>query len=57
VARTVPDDRLQRLGLSRQLEDEVGDLLDRPLQAGADVVRLTLAALLEDELDRAAMGS
>src|SRR5437879_6641299 len=53
MAGPVGDDRLQRRGLARQLEHEVGDLLNRTLDAGPDVVRLALAALLENEVDRA----
>ena len=55
VAGPVGDDRLQRLRLAGQLEDGVGDLLDRLLDARADVVRLADAAALEHELDRAAV--
>src|SRR5581483_5492199 len=55
VPRAVRDDRLQRLRLPRQLEHRVGDLLDRLLDAAADVVRLADAPAVEDELDRAAV--
>ena len=55
VARPVGDDRLERLRLAGQLEDEVRDLLDRLLDARADVVRLADAPALEHELDRAAV--
>src|ERR1051325_9440956 len=55
VARAVRHDRLQRLRFLRQLEDRVGDLLDRLLDTRPDVVRLSLAPALQHELDRAAM--
>ena len=53
MARPVRDDRLQGHGLARELEHGVRDLLDRPLVSRADVVRLPLAAVLQDELDGA----
>src|SRR4051812_997678 len=55
VAGAVRHDRLQARRLSRELEHRVCDLLDRLLDAGADVVRVTFAPSFEDELDRAAV--
>ena len=55
VARPVGDDRLQRLRLVRQLEHGVGDLVDRLLDARADVVRLADSPVCEHELDRTAV--
>src|SRR5215213_10403694 len=55
VPGTVGDDRLQRLGLAGVLEHRVGDLRDRLLDSGADVVGLARAAAVEHELDRAAV--
>ena len=54
VARAIRHDRLQRRRLAGELEHEV-DLLDRGLDAGADVVRLPLASLPGTEVDRRAV--
>ena len=51
----VLDDLLERVRLSEGCQHRVGDLLDRLLDAGADVVRLADSSVLQHELDRAAM--
>ena len=55
MAGAVGDDRLERRRLAGELEDVVGDLLDRALDARADVVGLALTPALEHDLDRPAV--
>ena len=56
VAGPVGHDRLQDSRLPGQLEHHVGDLLDRLLDAAADVVGLAEPPALEHELDRRGSG-